>query len=71
VLEIKVMVTSADANPSHSVIPMWYKIGAVLVLMVMVVLFLVFAGVAERHRLYDEAPPGGAVPGKPNPVLPQ
>jgi len=65
------MDTSPSAKPSSSISPVWYKVGAVLILVVVIVLFFVFSGVAERRRMNNDAPPGGPVPGRPNPVLPQ
>jgi hypothetical protein len=65
------MNTSPNATSRSSLISVWYKIGAVVVLMVIVVLFLVFAGVIGRRRMNNEVPPGGTVPGQPNPVFTQ
>lgn len=65
------MDTLPNTSSSRSVLPAWYKIGAALLIMAGVVLFLLFAGISRRHRLYDNVQPGGAIPGKPNPVLPQ
>jgi hypothetical protein len=71
VMEVGAMDTLPNATRSRSVIPVWYKIGAIFVLMIVVVLFFVFAGVIGRRRINSDVPPGGAVPGRANPVLPQ
>jgi hypothetical protein len=63
------MDTSSNATPSRALIPVWYKIGAALLLVAVVVLFFVFAGFSGRHQLLNEVPPGGAVPGVPTPAV--
>jgi len=65
------MDTPPNATQSRSVIPVWYKIGAALVLMAIVLLFFVFAGVIGRHRINNEVPPGGPVPDQTSPPSPQ
>jgi hypothetical protein len=65
------MNTLPNATPSRPLSPVWYKVGAALFLMVVAVLFLMFASASMRHRLFDEVPRGGAVPGVQSPALPQ
>jgi hypothetical protein len=65
------MDTLPNTTPKRPLSPVWYKVGAVLFVMVVAVLFLMFASARMRHRLFDEVPPGGAVPGERSPALPQ
>jgi len=65
------MDTLPNTTQNRPVSPVWYKVGAVLFVMVVAVVFLMFAGASMRHRLFDDVPPGGAVPGERSPALPQ
>ncbi len=62
------MATPSNTTPDRALIPIWYKIGAVVLLLVVVMLFFVFAGASGRRLLLNETPPGGAIPGVPTPV---
>ena len=64
------MDTSPNGAPTRPLSPVWYKLGAALLMVVLVVAFLVFASASERHKMFDEVPPGGAVPGASTPVAP-
>jgi hypothetical protein len=65
------MNTLPNTTTDRPLSPVWYKVGAALFMMLVAVLFLMFAGGSMRHRLFDEVPPGGAVPGVQSPALPQ
>jgi hypothetical protein len=65
------MDTLPNTTPDRPLSPVWYKVGAALFVMLVAVLFLIFASASMRRRLFDEVPPGGAVPGVQSPALPQ
>jgi len=58
-----------NAKQTNSQSSAWYKIAAVLLLVVMAFLFFEIASARMRHKSYDEAPPAGSVPGKPGEVI--
>lgn len=69
-MEINAMDTPPNATSNRPLSPVWYKLGTALLIVVLVVVFLVLASASERHKLFDEVPPGGAVPGVSTPVAP-
>jgi hypothetical protein len=64
------MDTPPNAAPNRVLSPVWYKLGAALLMVVLVVAFFVLASASERRKLFNEVPPGGAVPGVSTPVAP-
>jgi hypothetical protein len=58
-----------NSAAGHSQSATWYKIGAVVFVFVLFVLFFVLGSSRMRHRRYDEVPPAGSVPGQPNQVI--
>ena len=63
------MDTPSNPTPPHSPIPVWSKIGAVVFVLLLGIVFFVLASGRMRHRLDDEVPPAGSVPGQPGPVI--
>lgn len=61
--------TTPKTSPSRSPSPVWYKLGGILLLFVLIVLFYVFASSRSRHELNDKALPAGSVPGQPGPEI--
>jgi hypothetical protein len=64
------MDTSPNAAPNRPLRPIWYELGAAVLMVVLVVAFFVLASSSERRKLFDEVPPGGTVPGVLTPVAP-
>ena len=62
---------NATPNEAHgrSISGAWYKIGAILLLVVLAVLFVVLASSRAWHEWYQSAPPAGSVPGEPGPII--
>jgi hypothetical protein len=63
------MGTPSTGAPSHAPSAIWFKIGAVLLVMVQAILFYILASRSLHRRLYDEVPAGGFMPGQPGKVI--
>lgn len=65
------MNTSPNATSSGGrLFPVWFKIGAVLFIAVLAMLFFFFATASLRRERYHQVVPAGAAPAEPGPVVP-
>jgi hypothetical protein len=64
------MDTSPNTTSSGQLFPVWLKIGAVLLVLLLALLFFLIGSARLRHELHNEPVPAGTVPGEPGPVVP-
>ena len=50
--------------------PVWLRLGAVLLILLLGALFFVFASVRTRHEFFNRQPPPENPPASPAPVVP-
>ena len=62
------MNTQDTTRPTRN--PVWIGIGAVFFVLVMAVLFFIFASTRMRHALDKDVPPAGTEPARPGPIVP-
>ena len=58
-----------SATPSQPLIPVWYKIGAVLLVVVMMVLFFTLASARMGHLWHKDIAPGTRITNDPGQVI--
>ena len=65
------MDTSPNTTTGGRLFPVWLKIGAVLVVALLALLFFLIGSARMRRELQSEPPPAGTVPSERGPIVPQ
>ncbi len=63
------MSTSSNATPGHPPSPVWFKIGAIVFVLVVAFVFFLLASSRLRRETHEEVPPGGSGSPKPGQVI--